>query len=87
MTDLLTVLWESLSPHPTAYVVNSVVDAKAWMAEQTMGMHDHLKAHQFKFVMKRGQTLMYYKEWSSDKLWLPDAGLCILPDGNQVPKC
>ena len=29
---------------------------------------------------------MYYKEWSSDELWLPDAGLCILPDDSQIPR-
>lgn len=30
---------------------------------------------------------MYYKEWSTDSFWLPEAGICILPEQYPVPTC
>lgn len=56
------------------------------MAEQTPPMHDHLKAHQFKFEAgERGQCRMFYKEWSTDDFWLPQSGLAILPTDHPIP--
>jgi hypothetical protein len=28
---------------------------------------------------------MFFKEWSTDNLWLPETGLAILPDENTTP--
>ena len=56
------------------------------MSEQTLALHDHLKAHQFKFERNRaGEAQMYYKEWSTDSFWLPTGGLSILPTNNPTP--
>ncbi len=84
--DLKEAIAHSISPQPITYDVDSVVDAKTWMFEQTLPLHDHLKAHQFKFERsKQGDTRMYYKEWSNDSFWLPDTGLCVLPESNPIP--
>ena len=84
-TDLMNVVSRSISPNPLVVRINQVTDAKSWMKEQTLPLHDHLKAHQFKFEMKNHTAVMYYKEWSSDDSWLPDTGLCILPDDQPIP--
>ena len=55
------------------------------MREQTPPIHDHLKAHQFKFVHTQEGTKMFYKEWSTDDCWLPQTGLAILPTDNPIP--
>lgn len=56
------------------------------MSEQTLALHDHLKAHQFKFEQNcTGEAQMYYKEWSTDSFWLPTGGLSILPTSNATP--
>lgn len=76
----------SFSPEPEILVINSVTDTKQWMAEQTPPLHDHLKAHQFKFIRnEKGQCRMFYKEWSTDDLWLPQTGLTLLPSENTIP--
>ena len=62
--------------------LESVVDAKGWMSDIIPALHDHLKAHQFKFERNsHGHTKMFYKEWSSDDFWLPQCGLSLLPKG------
>lgn len=67
-------------------VLQSVTDAKRWMCDQISPLHDHLKAHQFKFQLnEHEQCRMYYKEWSTDDFWLPQLGLAILPTGNSTP--
>ena len=67
-------------------ILESVTDAKQWMVDQTPPIHDHLKAHQFKFqVNEHGQCRMFYKEWSSDEFWLPQSGLAILPTDHPIP--
>lgn len=65
--------------------MESVADAKSWMRDQTPPLHDHLKAHQFKFVRSEQGTRMFYKEWSSDEFWLPETGLAILPTDDPIP--
>ena len=76
----------SYTPQPIVYVLDSVVDTKTWMVEQTQPLHDHLKAHQFKFErIRTGETCMFYKEWSTDSFWLPSGGLSILPGDNPIP--
>lgn len=56
------------------------------MKDQTQALHDHLKAHQFKFERNEsGECQMFYKEWSTDTFWLPQTGLSLLPAGNSVP--
>lgn len=62
--------------------LDCVVDAKDWMSTIIPSLHDHLKAHQFKFERNNlGQSKMFYKEWSSDEFWLPQGGLSLLPEG------
>lgn len=85
--DLVTAVQASLTPEPTLVVLENVVDAKTWMADQTPPLHDHLKAHQFKFERNSvGETKMFYKEWSTDTFWLPDGGLSMFPVDNPIPK-
>jgi len=56
------------------------------MLEQTPLLHDHLKAHQFKFQRNEsGECVMFYKEWSTDTFWLPQGGLSFLPCDNTIP--
>jgi len=56
------------------------------MKDQTQALHDHLKAHQFKFERNEmGECRMFYKEWSTDTFWLPQTGLSLLPADNSVP--
>ena len=67
-------------------VLDSVTDVKDWMSNQIPLLHDHLKAHQFKFQRNEsGECVMFYKEWSTDPIWLPQSGLSFLPNGNTIP--
>ena len=63
---------------PEVVLVNTVHNFKQWMAPYTPNIHDHLKAHQFKFVRGEKGTKMFYKEWSIDSLWCPEGGVDIL---------
>lgn len=82
----MDVIQSSLTPPPIVYVVDAVIDTKAWMSEKTPALHDHLKAHQFKFERNRlGEAQMYYKEWSTDSFWLPTGGLSVLPANDPIP--
>ena len=86
LTELTQAIQASFTPEPITVVLNSVVDAKGWMKDQTQALHDHLKAHQFKFERNEsGECRMFYKEWSTDTFWLPQTGLSLLPAGNSVP--
>lgn len=85
LPELAEAIQSSFSPEPMVVVLESVTDVKSWMCEQTPPMHDHLKAHQFKFVRTQFGTKMFYKEWSTDDFWLPQSGLAILPSDNPVP--
>jgi hypothetical protein len=55
-----------------------VYDTKSWMMPCVPPLHDHLKAHQFKFETYDGSTRMFYKEWSTDDYWLPQVGMSML---------
>ena len=82
----MEVVRASYSPEPIVTELKSVVDAKSWMSEQVPSLHDHLKAHQFKFECNEvGECRLFFKEWSTDKMWLPPTGLAILPSQNLVP--
>ena len=81
-TDLAKVVQASFSPSPSTVILESVVDAKGWMQNVIPSLHDHLKAHQFKFQRNElGECKMFYKEWSCDDYWLPQGGLSLLPEG------
>ena len=81
--DPARVLKASFTPTPSVSILESVVDAKSWMQSVIPSLHDHLKAHQFKFQRnERDECRMYYKEWSVDDFWLPQGGLCLLPEGS-----
>lgn len=80
--DLAKAIHSSFTPHPTVSILESVVDAKGWMQNVIPSLHDHLKAHQFKFQRNQnGECKMYYKEWNFDDYWLPQGGLSLLPEG------
>lgn len=49
ISDLVQVLSESFTPVPIVLNIDSVVDTKSWMQSVTPALHDHLKAHQFRF--------------------------------------
>jgi len=83
--ELTQTIQTSFTPEPTVPVLDSVVDTKGWMKDQTQALHDHLKAHQFKFERNEmGECRMFYKEWSTDTFWLPQTGLSLLPADNSV---
>ena len=77
--DLQREIRNSLTSHtPEVLLVDHVHDPKMWMAPVVPNLHDHLKAHQFKFERNQaGVVHMFYKEWSSDQFWLPNTGLLI----------
>lgn len=59
--------------------IKEIYDVKEWMSKVTPPIHDHLKAHQFRFVkVSGGTTRLFYKQWSTDELWLPPQGISIL---------
>ena len=80
--DLATVVQKSLQDSPKVVIIDSIIDAKEWMMPYVPPIHDHLKAHQFKFQLNEDdEVMMFYKEWSSDDNWLPKDGLRFLdPD-------
>ena len=68
----------SFHPQPEVVELTGVYDVKSWMMPHVPPLHDHLKAHAFKFEKNNGSTRMYYKEWSYDKLWIPESGIDML---------
>ena len=85
VVGLAEVIKTSFTPEPTTLILDSVVDVKGWMKDVTPALHDHLKAHHFKFNRnEEGECKMFYKEWSTDKFWLPQSGLSLLPAGNAI---
>ena len=82
VSDLTKAIKSSFKHEQYVIELEVIVDAKGWMQEVTPVLHDHLKAHQFKFERNcNGECRMFYKEWSSDTYWLPDTGLSLLPAG------
>ena len=61
LADLQKAITKAYNPPPDVEVVH---DYKKWMEPP---IHDHLKAHAFKFVKHQGTTVMFYKEWATDK--------------------
>ena len=83
--DLAESIQSSFTPQPSTVTLESVVDAKGWMQHVIPSLHDHLKAHQFKFQRNElGECRMFYKEWSTDNYWLPQSGLALLPQGMSI---
>ena len=84
ISDLTKAIKSSFLPEPSVVVLDRVVNAKQWMQGVTQALHDHLKAHQFRFKRdESGECKMHYKEWSTDPFWLPPEGLSLLPAGRQ----
>ena len=81
--DLQKAIERAYYPPPDVAVVEVVHDYKKWMEPHIPPIHDHLKAQAFKFVKKDGRTVMFYKEWTTDKSWLPRSGLDILMTAKQ----
>ena len=80
---LVGAVRSSFKEQPHVIELDTVVNAKRWMQDVTPVLHDHLKAHQFKFERNgNGECRLFYKEWSCDAYWLPDTGLSLLPLGN-----
>lgn len=83
--ELKQVIEKSFSPAPEVVEVSDVRDIKEWLLPHTPILHDHLKAHQFKFELgSDGESRMYYKEWSTDPFWLPESGMCLLQESNSL---
>lgn len=77
--DLKQLIKGSFTPQPDIIEIDKVHDVKAWMMDCVPPLHDHLKAHQFKFEKDtNGVPKMFYKEWSGDKFWLPQSGISML---------
>ena len=78
--DLRNAIQCSFSPQPELIEIDHVCDVKEWMMQCIPPIHDHLKAHQFKFEgkSKGSGTRMYYKQWSTDTFWLPASGIDML---------
>ena len=75
---------QTFTPAPELKEHTEVYDVKEWMNEVTPAIHDHLKAHLFKFEqVSNSNTRMFYKEWSTDDVWLPSQGLGILEGAHQ----
>ena len=74
----MKVVRKSFSPEPELIEVDRVYDMKEWMLPCVPPLHNHLKAHLFKFERGEKGIRMYYKEWSSDKFWLPNSGIILL---------
>lgn len=73
------VIKRSFKPTPDTAEIEEVYDIKKWMKPHTPNLHDHLKAHQFKFEKNQeGHSKMFYKEWSIDPFWLPHSGISLL---------
>ena len=83
LADLQKAITKAYNPPPDVAIVKVVHDYKKWMEPHIPPIHDHLKAHAFKFVKHRGTTVMFYKEWATDKSWLPKSGLQILMKDKQ----
>ena len=80
---MASAIQKSFKPHPEVVEITEVHDVKEWMCPHTPPLHDHLKAHQFKFIRNpQGKTKMFYKEWSTDPFWLPQSGISLLVDSN-----
>ena len=77
--ELKSVIQQSFTPRPETVEVDEVYDVKEWMTAHTPNLHDHLKAHQFKFEKnEQGHSKVFYKEWSIDPFWLPHSGISLL---------
>lgn len=71
-------------PQSEMIELTEVYDVKGWMSDVTPALHDHLKAHHFKFMwVAQGSTRMFYKKWSTDETWLPANGICLLEGAQQ----
>ncbi len=77
--DLQQAIQKSFSPEPEVVVVSQVHNSKEWMGPHVPSLHDHLKAHLFKFEKSEaGEVRMFFKEWSGDAFWLPQSGIQLL---------
>ena len=82
--ELMSATKKTFTPEPALIEFKEMFDVKEWMTNVTPSIHDHLKAHQFKFVrIEDGGTRMFYKEWSTDDTWLPSRGLDLLEGAHQ----
>lgn len=80
----MSVTKKTFTPAPELMELTEVFDVKGWMSKIIPAIHDHLKAHQFRFVrVDKGDTRMFYKEWSTDEMWLPSQGISVLEEANQ----
>ena len=80
--DLLDVVGKSDTvSQPTGHILTTVFSVREWISGIAPALHDHLKAHQFKFERVQGKTRMFYKQWSTDVTWLPQHGMDLLQSG------
>ena len=70
---------------PDVVCLTQVYDVKSWLSDHIPNIHDHLKAHHFRFQKSvNGVTKMFYKEWSTDDYWLPPSGMQMLMENSDA---
>ena len=75
---------KSHTPAPEVHVVDYVFHIKGWLEPFLNKIKNHVYPHTYRFFKRNGRVSMKYKNWASDKTWLPDgAGLCML---NSTPR-
>ena len=63
----------SSTPAPNIEILNYMFDIKKWLEPISLGIHNIIYPHCFKFVNDSdGKCVMKYKNWSGDKTWLPE---------------
>lgn len=81
--ELIEAIKSTFTPIPELLEFTEMFDVKSWMKEIIPPIHDHLKAHQFKFISTKDGIHMFYKQWSTDDMWLPSQGIGILDEAYQ----
>ena len=62
--ELIDAIKPTFTPIPELLELTELFDVKTWMKEIIPPIHDHLKAHQFKFISSKDGVHMFYKQWN-----------------------
>ena len=60
------------TPAAEVHVVDFIFDIKGWLEPFLNTIKNHVYPHAYRFFKRNGQVLMKYKNWASDRTWLPD---------------
>ncbi|VDI30558.1 Hypothetical predicted protein [Mytilus galloprovincialis] len=58
------------TPSPTSVRTSHVWDVAGWIGKSLNKISNHSYPHVFKVEKRDGQTKLFYKKWSTDKVWL-----------------